>query len=138
MNPHNQFWCPTKIDPNSRQQDGATSYGFCPDHLVPDIDLCGENYDVVHDLCVRISPYPLNWNDADAQCQEEGSHLLHITSQEVQTGIQELIIKKKQLKDFFEDDKWNTGASSSNDKYWIGGTVSYKKSSDRSKLYFFK
>lgn len=90
---------------------------------MPDIDLCGENYDVVHDLCVRISPYPLNWHDAEAQCQEEGSHLLHITSQEVQTGIQELIIKKKQVKDFFEDDKWNTGLSSSNDKYWIGGTV---------------
>ena len=78
------------------------------------------------DLCVRISPYPLNWNDAEAQCQEEGGHLLHITSQQVQSGIQELILKKKNLKDFFEDDKWKTGLSSSNDKYWIGGTVSLK------------
>ena len=25
-----------------------------------------------------------------------------------------------------EDDKWKTGLSSSNDKYWIGGTVSLK------------
>ena len=126
LQPHNQFWCPTEIVPESREQDGATSYGFCPDHLVPDIELCGENYDVVHDLCVRISPYPLNWNDAEAVCQSEGGHLLHILSQEVQDGVQALIIKKKNLKDFFEADKWQTGLSSTTEKYWIGGTVSIK------------
>ena len=60
----------------------------------------------------------------EAKCQDEGGHLLHILSQGVQTGVQELIQKKKQLKDFFEDDKWSTGLSSSNEKYWIGGMVS--------------
>ena len=123
LSPQSQYWCPTKIHAASREQDGANSWGYCPDHLVPDIDLCGENYDVVSDLCVRISPYPLSWNDAEAKCQDEGGHLLHILSQEVQTGVQELIQKKKQLKDFFEDDKWSTGLSSSNEKYWIGGMV---------------
>ena len=123
LSPQSQYWCPTKIHAASREQDGANSWGYCPDHLVPDIDLCGENYDVVSDLCVRISPYPLSWNDAEAKCQDEGGHLLHILSQGVQTGVQELIQKKKQLKDFFEDDKWSTGLSSSNEKYWIGGMV---------------
>ena len=105
-------------------QDGDTNYGYCPDHLIPKTELCGENYDLVHDLCVRISPYPLSWDDAQAKCKSEGGNLLHIINSEVQAGIQALIIKKGREKDFFEEDKWATGLSSSTDKYWIGGTVS--------------
>ena len=121
--PHDQYWCPTKINPQTREQDGANNYGFCPGHLIPENEDCGENYDVVHDLCVRISPYPLTWNDAEAKCQSEGGHLLHIMSQEVQSGIQALIRKKQNLKDFFEADKWQNGLSSLTEKYWIGGMV---------------
>ena len=78
---------------------------------------------MVEDLCVRISPYPLTWDEAEDRCKSEGGHLLHILSEAVQQGVVGLIARKKAIKDFFTIDQWSTGLSSSTDKFWIGGTV---------------
>ena len=78
---------------------------------------------MVEDLCVRISPYPLTWDEAEDRCKSEGGHLLHILSEAVQLGVVSLIARKKAIKDFFTIDQWTTGLSSSTDKFWIGGTV---------------
>ena len=78
---------------------------------------------MVEDLCVRISPYPLTWDEAEDRCKSEGGHLLHILSEAVQQGVVSLIARKKAIKDFFTIDQWSTGLSSSTDKFWIGGTV---------------
>ena len=117
------FFCPTRVNEQTRQMVDAVSYGFCPEHLIPEIEDCAENYDPVEDLCVRISPYPLAWQEAEDRCKSEGGHLLHILSEEVQLGVVSLIARKKAIKDFFTIDQWTTGLSSSTDKFWIGGTV---------------
>ena len=87
------------------------------------VEECGESYELVADSCVRVSPYPLGWAAAEAKCQEEGGHLLSITSQQLQTELDALIRQKMKLKEFFEFDKFDTGLSSSTEKFWVGGTV---------------
>ena len=83
---------------------------------------CSENYDRVEDICVRISPYRLKWDEAEAKCQTEGGHLVSIMSEAIQYGINKLIKKKESIKDFFEINKWST---SELDGYWTGGQVVY-------------
>ena len=112
------------MDPNSREPTNTTTkWGYCPEHLILRPEDCAENYDRVEDSCVRISPYPLTWSDAEDKCVEEGGHLLHILTQEVQDGVEALIKSKLRLKDFFTTDKWSTGLSSDHEQYWIGGKV---------------
>ena len=99
----------------------ASSWGYCPESLVSKPEECSENYDRVEDICVRISPYKLTWEDAEAKCQEEGSHLLHIMSESVQTGLIKLIKSKEKVKSFFELNNWSTQDL---EGYWTGGMVS--------------
>ena len=77
------------------------------------------------DICVRISPYRLNWEAAEAKCKTEGGHLLSIMSETIQMGLNRLLKKKESIKDFFEINKWSTGEL---DGYWTGGQVGYKVS----------
>ena len=81
---------------------------------------CSQNYDRIEDICVRVSPYKLTWDDAEAKCQDEGAHLLHIMSEEVQIGLIKLIKKKEREKSFFELNNWST---SDLEGYWTGGMV---------------
>ena len=74
----------------------------------------------MENICVRISPYRLKWDEAEAKCQTEGSHLLSILSQSVQAGINKLLKKKETIKEFFEINKFTTTEL---DGYWTGGTV---------------
>ena len=112
------------MDSNSREPTNLTTkWGYCPEHLVLRPEDCAENYDKVEDNCVRVSPYPLTWSQAEEKCADEGGHLLHILSQEVQDGVEALIKAKLRLKDFFTTDKWSTGLSSDHEQYWIGGKV---------------
>ena len=99
----------------------ASDWGFCPDHLFDRTEECSENYDRVDDICVRISPYRLKFQDAEDKCQSEGGHLLSIMSQAVQTKLNALLRKKESDKDFFEVNKWSTTEL---DGYWTGGHVS--------------
>ena len=97
------------MDSNSREPTNLTTkWGYCPEHLVLRPEDCAENYDKVEDNCVRVSPYPLTWSQAEEKCADEGGHLLHILSQEVQDGVEALIKAKLRLKDFFTTDKWST------------------------------
>ena len=90
-----------EVDINSREPlNLTTQWGYCPEHLVLRPEDCAENYDKVEDNCIRISPYPLTWPQAEEKCVEEGGHLLHILSQEVQDGVQTLIKSKLRNKDF--------------------------------------
>ena len=126
LHPREEYWCPTEVDPDTREQldgDDSDHWGYCPEHVIRRPEECSENYDRVEDVCVRISPYPLTWSEAEAKCVSEGSHLLHILSEEVQTGVEKLVKTKMKLKDFFSMDKWATGLSSEHEKYWIGGKV---------------
>ena len=114
----------SEVDSNSREPTNLTTkWGYCPEHLVLRPEDCAENYDKVEDNCVRVSPYPLTWSQAEEKCADEGGHLLHILSQEVQDGVEALIKAKLRLKDFFTTDKWSTGLSSDHEQYWIGGKV---------------
>ena len=136
--PRDDYWCATNVDPVSREMvDGkycsknilnksetclaASDWGFCPDHLFDRTEECSENYDRVDDICVRISPYRLKFQDAEDKCQSEGGHLLSIMSQAVQTKLNALLRKKESDKDFFEVNKWSTTEL---DGYWTGGHVS--------------
>ena len=100
------------------------SYGYCPDHIVPKSEECSENYDRVDNICIRVSPHPLNWLDAENQCVKEGGHLLHILSEQVQMDVEFLVRSKMRSKEHFTVDKWSTGLSSSMENIWIGGAVS--------------
>ena len=75
----------------------------------------------MEDVCVRVSPYKLKWDEAEAKCQEEGAHLIHVMSLEVQKGVEKLIKKLQLTKSFFEVNKWSTDEL---EAYWTGGTVS--------------
>ena len=99
----------------------GSDWGFCPDHLYDRTEECSDNYDRLEDLCVRVSPYRLSWDNAEAKCQSEGGHLLSITSQTLQLKLMLLIKKKESTKNFFEVNKWSTKEL---EGYWIGGTVS--------------
>ena len=70
---------------------------------------------------MRVSPYKLTWDDAEAKCKEEGAHLLHIMTEEVQIGLIKLIKKKEREKSFFELNNWSTQDL---EGYWTGGMVS--------------
>ena len=98
-----------------------SSWGYCPDMLISKPEECSENYDRVADVCVRISPYKLTWEDAETKCQTEGSHLLHIMSEAVQKGLVALIKKKEAVKSFFALNTWSTEEL---EGYWTGGMVS--------------
>ena len=89
--------------------------------LISKPEECSENYDRVADVCVRISPYKLTWEDAETKCQTEGSHLLHIMSEAVQKGLVALIKKKEAVKSFFALNTWSTEEL---EGYWTGGMVS--------------
>ena len=99
----------------------ASSWGYCPDILISKPEECSENYDRVEDICVRISPYKLKWEDAEAKCQTEGSHLINIMSEAVQIGVIKLLKKKEAVKSFFELNNWSTQDL---EGYWTGGMVS--------------
>ena len=119
--PRDDYWCATKVDPVTREMvNSASDWGFCPDHLYDKTEECPDNYDRLEDLCVRISPYRLSWDAAEAKCQTEGAHLLSILSQTVQFKLMLLIKKKESTKNFFEVNKWSTKEL---EGYWIGGTV---------------
>ena len=111
------------MEPGTRQQLTDDNWGYCPNHLIKKLDDCQDTYDRVEDVCVRVSPAPLKWADAESKCVEEGGHLLHVLSQGVQDGVQKLIKYKLKMKDFFSMDKWSTGLSSEHEKYWTGGSV---------------
>lgn len=60
--PMDEYWCPTVVDPKTREQNGTDNWGYCPEHLILRPEECSENYDRVADVCVRVSPYPtLSW-----------------------------------------------------------------------------
>ena len=99
----------------------SSDWGYCPDHLYDKTEECSENYDRVENVCVRISPYRLKWDEAEAKCQTEGSHLLSILSESIQLGVNRLLKKKESIKEFFEINKFTTTEL---DGYWTGGTVS--------------
>lgn len=126
LQPREKFWCPTKVDPATREQlvgDGSDSWTFCPDHLASQPADCPETYERMAGRCVRVSPAPLTWTQAEQTCREEGGHLLHVTSKELQEGVEGLIKEKMKTKDSFLVDKWSTGLTSEHDRYWIGGKV---------------
>ena len=79
---------------------------------------------MIGDICVRVSPYPLSWLDAEHQCVKEGGHLLHILEEKVQMELEFLLRSKLRSKQHFTVDKWTTGLSSSAENIWIGGAVS--------------
>ena len=81
---------------------------------------CGENYDRVEDLCIRISPYKLNWDDAQAKCESEGGHLVSLTSEAQQIALNKLIKNKENSKKIFEAGSWTTEEI---EGYWTGGMV---------------
>ena len=119
--PRDNYWCPTKVDPVTREiVDSASDWGYCPDHLYDKTEECSENYDRLEDTCVRISPYRLSWDAAEEKCQSEGGHLLTIQSQSLQFKLLLLIKKKETIKNFFEVNKWSTKEL---EGYWIGGMV---------------
>ena len=99
----------------------SSSWGYCPDHLIDRKQECGENYERIDDICVRVSPYKLKWEDAEAKCQTEGAHLIHIMSATIQKGVEKLIKKLQITKSFFENGKWTTDEI---EAYWTGGMVS--------------
>ena len=123
--PRDWHWCPTEVDPKNRTQIGDDSYGYCPDHLIPSSEECSENYDRVGDICIRVSPYPLSWLDAENQCVKEGGHLLHILEEKVQVELEFLLRSKLRSKPHFTVEKWTTGLSVSAENIWIGGAVSF-------------
>ena len=100
------------------------SYGYCPDHLIPSSQDCGENYGKIQDICVRVSPHALDWLSAEKQCIKEGGHLLPILTEDIQSQLELLIRGKLRSKSHFTSDKFSTGLSSSMTKFWIGGAVS--------------
>lgn len=69
---------------------------------------------------MRVSPYKLKWQDAEAKCQTEGAHLIHIMNEAVQKGVEKLIKKLQLTKTFFEVNKWSTDEL---EAYWTGGMV---------------
>ena len=103
---------------------GDESVGFCPDHLIPSSTECSPNYERVHNICVRVSPYALSWADAELKCMDEGGHLLQIMNEDVQIGVEFLIRSKLRSQMHFELDRWVGGISSTTEKFWIGGSVS--------------
>ncbi len=85
FNPY--YWCP---DP--REVDGANTYdhanskpiGKCPEYLYPMENGCAESYDPAGDeVCVRISAYPENYDDAQAKCLSEGGYLMYVEDLDV-------------------------------------------------------
>lgn len=82
---------------------------------------CPENYNQIEDICVRVSPYKLNWYDAQLKCKSEGSSLVNIESANIQSELEGLITLKKQVKPYFEPGIWTT---QSQNQYWLGGSVS--------------
>ena len=96
-----------------------TSWGYCPEHLIPKSSKCSPNYQLVMGVCIRISPYQLNWTEAESKCRSEGAHLAHIQSPEMQREIQLLIKQQKHTKVYFQK-KFSKNVR----EYWIGGTVS--------------
>ena len=71
---------------------------------------------------MRISPYKLTWDEAEAKCQAEGAHLVHIMNEKVQMSLMQLIKKKERDKSYFELNNWSTQDL---EGYWTGGIVSY-------------
>ena len=121
-----EFECRTLQDCNTLRLIicllAVSDWGYCPDHLYDRTEECSENYDRLEDICIRISPYRLSWDDAEAKCQTEGAHLLSILSESVQFKLLQLLKKKESTKDFFEVNKWSTKEL---EGYWIGGTVGH-------------
>ena len=61
--------------------------GVCPKFLHPPENGCPENYDpVTNEICLRISAYPLSYEDALAKCDSEGAYLLQYTSAEIEVS----------------------------------------------------
>ena len=113
----------------------TSDWGYCPTHLYDKTEECSENYDRVEDICVRVSPYRLSWEAAEAKCQTEGGHLLSVMSQSIQFGINALLKKKESIKEFFEVNTWSTTEL---DGYWTGGQVfvmKYSECFDNSQTY---
>ena len=100
--------------------EASTDWGYCGDHLYNKTEECSDNYDRLGDLCVRISPYRLSWEAAEEKCQEEGGHLVSITSEALQFKLLLLIKNKEATKEFFQLNQWTTKEL---EGYWTGGMV---------------
>ena len=103
----------------------GSNWGYCPDHLIPSPGECGENYEAVGGVCVRVSAHPLPWREAQEQCREEGGTLVEIMGQELQQGLQAVIRDKTlKLRHFSLAGIWSTGLPRENEFFWTGGSVS--------------
>ena len=117
IEPREELWCPTELDESMEVIDDVTEYGYCTLHLTPVTSDCSANYNKFLDFCIRASPYPEKFDDAQEMCEKEGANLMHIMRAEVNSQLR-FYIKRLENKVYFFP-QYSPDIST----YWVGGSV---------------
>ena len=115
--PRDELWCPTELDDTMQFVEGVTEFGYCTRHLTPVTTECSANYNKFLDFCIRVSPYPEKFDDAQDKCEAEGANLMHIMSGEV-SNLLRFYIRKLENKVYFFP-QYSPDIST----YWVGGVA---------------
>lgn len=113
-----ELWCPTHIVDGSRVfNDPTDEVGICTDYLKPiNID-CEQNYDMVDQVCLRVSPILESFDEAQNKCREEGGNLLSNLTDAFLKSL-EIYISELNSSELYISQSLNFTSST---KFWIGG-----------------
>ena len=118
LEPEQELWCPTKLNPTRLFDASTDEIGYCTEFMRPSLFSCSENYELVNGTCIRVSPYAESFDDAASMCDKEGAYLLTIPDHHLIPHVVHYIrtISKRRV-------QFEVAYSPDLSSYWIGGTA---------------
>ena len=118
MDPRDKYWCPTSLDISREFNEGNDEFGYCTEFLYPSITDCPLNYENVGGKCIRVSPYPEDFQSAQFKCQSEGANLLSIMDDSYTNILKAYVTNLESTRSYF-----HPSLSPDLTSYWIGASV---------------
>ncbi|XP_059096708.1 uncharacterized protein LOC131891201 [Tigriopus californicus] len=109
------YWCPIPSEASLNvSYSNVGIKGSCTDFLIPEENGCGDHYDDVGDMCMRVSTFPVNFDEAVEACNQDGADLIAIVDDVIRDAAIKLIEKKRLQFEHFRNMNY----------FWIAGRFS--------------
>ncbi|TRY78181.1 hypothetical protein TCAL_06224, partial [Tigriopus californicus] len=113
-------WCANKLNTSLEIPYESGLKGKCSGFLIPEDSGCPDHYDMVGGNCVRISTYPVTFDEAHSACLADGGELLTILQDQMTQDIQALLEqKRKEFEHYSTTEFFWVGAEYQNGWNWM-------------------